>query len=80
MSELTEARKKTLAMIADAGNGGIRPRGAELTTTYWLRSKGLVEGFYKPGGVQPVYRITEKGRYFLPPADQQVTKNTESSQ
>lgn len=61
MKELTDARYQTLLKISAAGSHGMRPRGADLTTAYWLRQERLVYTFSARDKMQLQYRVSDQG-------------------
>jgi len=61
MKGLTEARYRTLLKISAAGLHGMRPRGADLSTAYWLRQERLVETFSARDKMQLQYRVSTQG-------------------
>jgi hypothetical protein len=65
-NKLSAPRQRTLKLIADSGNGGCRPKGADLTTAFYLVQIGLIERFHAKGMLSTQYRITDAGRSALP--------------
>jgi hypothetical protein len=59
---LTTPRMRVLKLIADIGKSGIRPKGADLTTAFYLVQIGLIERFNVRGKLSTQYRITDAGR------------------
>lgn len=61
VDKITPARLKTLLKISRCGLHGMRPRGADLTASYWLRQERLVETFRSPDKLQLQYRVSSRG-------------------